>query len=53
MDAVTLTYYGLVCGLLSLASPRLTRGGLRFAVGVVVGLVAAGVLPALRHAAGL
>lgn len=48
MDPVALAYYALICGLLGLAAPRLRTPGLRFAIGVVVGLVAAGALPGLR-----
>lgn len=48
MDPFTLTYYAAVCGLLSLASPRFGGYLPRLAVGIAVGLVAAGVLPTLR-----
>jgi len=53
MDVVTLVYYGAVCGLLAVAAPRLTSTVVRLLAGAVVGLVAAGVLPALRSALGL
>jgi hypothetical protein len=53
MDPVTLTYYGLICGLLCLAAPRMRTGTIRFLVGVAVGLAAAGTLPPLRQALGL
>lgn len=53
MDPVTLTYYGLICGLLSLVAPRLRAPGFRFAIGLGVGLVAASFLPPLRAAFGL
>lgn len=48
MDAISLGFYALVCGALSVAAPNL--GGLpaRLAVGAVVGLVAASLLPILR-----
>ena len=52
MDPVTLTFYGIVCGLLAYAAPLLGRGPVRFAVGLAVGLVAAGALPHLRAALG-
>jgi len=48
MDPVTLAYYGVICGLLSLAAPTLATPMLRFVAGVIVGLVAAGGLPFLR-----
>jgi len=50
MDFVTLAYYGLICGILSLAAPRLGNRMVRLAIGVVVGLIAAGVLPLARAA---
>jgi len=53
MDPLALVYYALVCGLLGLAAPRLRRPLTRFAVGVAVGLVAAGALPGLRAMIGL
>jgi hypothetical protein len=53
MDPVTLIYYGAICGLLAVAAPRLTPTVVRLLCGVVVGLVAAGVLPALRGVLGL
>jgi len=49
MDPVTLAYYGLVCGVLSLVAPRWRKPGLRFLVGILVGLVAAGLLPTVRQ----
>jgi hypothetical protein len=52
VDPVTLLYYALVCGLLGLAAPGLRTPGLRFAIGVAVGFVAAGALPALRALLG-
>ncbi len=49
MDPVTLAYYGLICGVLGLAAPRWRRPGTRFLIGILVGLVAAGLLPAIRQ----
>jgi hypothetical protein len=51
MDPVTLGCYPVVCGPVGLAAPR-TRP-LRFGAGVVVGLFAAGALPALRRLLGM
>ncbi|MDF0601829.1 hypothetical protein P1J78_13870 [Psychromarinibacter sp. C21-152] len=48
MDPVTLTYYALVCGLLSAFAPTVRRRIARLAVGAVIGLVAAGALPFVR-----
>lgn len=48
MDFVVLAFYAIVCGLLALAAPWLTRALVRLAVGACVGLLASGILPALR-----
>ncbi|CAG1003068.1 hypothetical protein RHIZO_02986 [Rhizobiaceae bacterium] len=52
MDPVTLTFYGIVCGLLAGFVPQSSRA-VRIAIGVGVGLVAAALLPPLRAALGL
>ncbi|NNE81875.1 MAG: hypothetical protein HKN18_16525 [Silicimonas sp.] len=48
MEPISLAFYAAVCGLLSLVAPNL--GGMvpRLAVGAVVGIVAASVLPFIR-----
>ena len=51
MDPVTLTFYGLVCGLLAAFVPMASRA-FRFALGAGVGLVAASMLPPLCNALG-
>ncbi|SIO14789.1 hypothetical protein [Vannielia litorea] len=48
MDGVSLAYYAVVCGLLAGFVPVHWRMPARFGLGLLVGLVAAGVLPALR-----
>ena len=48
MDPVTITYYALVCAVLSLFAPRLGGSIPRLFVGALVGMLAAGVLPQLR-----
>lgn len=53
MDVTALVFYAIVCGLLSLASPRLGRPGPRVAIGALVGIAAAALLPVLRTAFGL
>lgn len=53
MDFVVLAYYAIVCGILALAAPWLTRALVRLVVGACVGLMAAGVLPSLRDWLGL
>ncbi|MFZ5964524.1 hypothetical protein ACOXXX_16375 [Thalassococcus sp. BH17M4-6] len=52
MDLVGLVFYGCVCGLLSLAGPKLGRAPLRFGAGVLVGVVAVTVLPMIRNMLG-
>lgn len=48
MDITALGFYAVVCGVLSFASPRLGRPLSRFAIGAVVGIIAATVLPMLQ-----
>lgn len=52
MDITALVYYGLVCGGLGWAGPRLGAPLLRFGIGVVVGIVAVSLLPAVRALLG-
>jgi hypothetical protein len=49
MDPVTLGYYALVCGALGVTAPRWRTPALRFLVGILVGLVAAALLPQIRQ----
>jgi hypothetical protein len=53
MDVTALVFYALICGLLSLASPGLGRPLTRIAIGAVVGIAAAALLPVLRVSLGL
>jgi len=53
MDPVTLTFYAAVCGLLSAFAPDKAGRVPRFAIGVAVGLVAAGLLPVARRVLGI
>ena len=53
MDTTALAFYAAICGLLSMAAPALGPPGLRLAVGALVGIVAAAILPVLRQALGL
>lgn len=53
MDPVTISFYALVCGVLGLFAPRLGNPALRLGAGVLVGVAAASLLPALRAALGL
>ncbi|MEL6510740.1 MAG: hypothetical protein AAFQ47_08020 [Pseudomonadota bacterium] len=45
MDPITLIFYAVVCGLLSVLAPKLGAMPSRLAVGAVVGVVAATALP--------
>ncbi|WP_425040590.1 hypothetical protein [Primorskyibacter sp. S187A] len=53
MDPIALVFYALVCGLLSLAGPRLGKPAVRLGIGACVGVVAAFALPILRGSLGL
>ncbi|SNR32831.1 hypothetical protein [Puniceibacterium sediminis] len=53
MDPITLTFYATVCACLSAVAPRVPRLPVRLAIGALVGLVAATLLPFLRAAAGI
>ena len=53
MDPLTLAFYAIVCGLLSAVAPRMPKLAVRLIVGAVAGIVAAGLLPAIRGALGL
>lgn len=48
MDPITLTFYAVVCGTLSAVAPRMPRLPVRLAIGAVVGLVAASLLPWIK-----
>ncbi len=52
-DPVTLFYYAIICGCLALASPRLRTMRTRLAAGLIVGVLAALLLPVLRGVIGL
>jgi len=48
MDPIALAFYGVICGCLSAVAPNLGGVPLRLAIGAVVGLIAASVLPVLK-----
>ena len=52
MDPISLVFYAIVCGLLSLFAPNLGGYLPRLIVGAGVGLVAALALPTIRGALG-
>jgi len=51
MDPITLGFYAIVCGLLSAVAPSMPRLPVRLAIGAVVGLAAASLLPLLKDVA--
>ncbi|MDJ0857816.1 MAG: hypothetical protein QNI90_14470 [Dinoroseobacter sp.] len=53
MDIVALTFYALVCGLLSLLAPNFGGRLQRVIIGAGVGVVAAAILPILRGTLGM
>ena len=53
IDAVTATYYAIVCGCLAWASAGLSPSIVRLGAGAIVGIISALALPVLRHATGL
>lgn len=53
MDPVTLAYYAIVCGILGATAPRIPGLVARFAIGIMVGLIAAGALPWIKTTFGL
>ena len=52
MDPVALAYYAAVCGLLGAFAPRAGGMPARLALGAVVGVIAAGLLPWLHSLLG-
>ena len=53
MDTVALTYYALICALLSMFSPHVGGALRRLVIGAVVGIAAAASLPVVRGALGV
>jgi len=52
MDPITLGFYAVVCGALSVVAPSFPRLPVRLGIGAVVGLAAASVLPMLKGMMG-
>ena len=52
MEPISIVFYALVCGLLSLFAPNLGGAVPRMAVGAIVGVGAAILLPVLRGMMG-
>ena len=52
MDPIAIVFYAIICGCLSLFAPNLGGMAPRLAVGAVVGVLAAILLPVLKTMAG-
>ncbi len=48
MDPFVLGFYAVICGVLGWVAPNLGPPFVRFGIGAVIGIVAAGLLPTLR-----
>jgi hypothetical protein len=48
MDPITLGFYAVVCGTLSVVAPKFPRLPIRLGIGVAVGLIAASILPLIK-----
>lgn len=53
MDITVLSFYAVVCGVLSIVAPSLGTTLVRFAIGAGVGVVAALLLPSVRALIGI
>jgi hypothetical protein len=52
MDPFTIGFYAIVCAGLSAVAPRVPRLPVRLAIGAVVGVIAASVLPQIKGMIG-
>ena len=52
MDLTAIAFYAVICGTLGVAAPNLGSMPIRLAVGAVVGIVAAILLPVLKGMVG-
>lgn len=52
MDIISLVFYAVVCGALSIFAPNLGSTFTRMGIGAVVGIAAAAILPMLKGAMG-
>ena len=53
IDPAAIAWYAAICGALSAFAPSVGGRGLRIAVGAVVGVLAATLLPAVRSVLGV
>jgi len=52
MDPITITFYAVICGVLSMVAPNLGGTIPRLGIGAIVGILAAAVLPVIRSIIG-
>jgi hypothetical protein len=52
MDPISISFYAIVCGCLSVVAPNLGGIAPRLIVGAVIGVIAALLLPTLRQTIG-
>ncbi|PTX57637.1 hypothetical protein C8N43_2308 [Litoreibacter ponti] len=52
MDILSLVFYAIVCGLLSVFAPNFGSTATRMGIGAVVGIAAAALLPMIRGVFG-
>ncbi|WP_175549244.1 hypothetical protein [Planktotalea frisia] len=52
MDITALSFYAIICGVLSLAAPRFGGAWIRFGLGALVGILAALFLPIIKQSLG-
>ncbi|MDB0061861.1 MAG: hypothetical protein QNL58_03765 [Octadecabacter sp.] len=52
MDPITITFYAVVCGCLSVVAPRFPGLPIRLGVGVAVSIFAASILPLIKDMIG-
>lgn len=52
MDPISISFYAIICGVLSMGAPNLGGTIMRLGIGAVVGIVAAVILPLIRSTIG-
>ncbi len=53
MDSVNIVFYAIICGTLAAYAPTAGGRAARFVLGIVVGAIAASLLPLVKSLAGL
>jgi hypothetical protein len=52
MDPISITFYAVICGVLSMVAPNLGGTIPRLGLGAIVGVIAALILPVIRSTIG-